>query len=70
LFVCALHSRVVVEDVLSRGVKELLIGRGAELVAAGAVDDAHGPPRGQFMVGKQVVSRLRRLTAIGFRLFY
>jgi hypothetical protein len=42
LFVCTLHSGVVVDDVLPSGVTELLIGRGAKLMAAGAVDDAHG----------------------------
>jgi hypothetical protein len=28
------------------------------------------PPLGELMADKQVASRLRRLTAVGFRIFY
>ena len=44
LFLCTLHSGVVFDDMLSRGVKELCIVRAAELMATRAVDDAHGAP--------------------------
>jgi hypothetical protein len=40
LLVGALHLGMVLGDVPARGVEEILVVRAAELVAAGAVDDA------------------------------